>query len=516
MTDERKKRPRKSKQAAAAGNPVPQTSPAGDPAQLDTGTDAEAAARLEAAQKRLAKAFSPAARKEIEAQQNRLAKILDNPAVDAAMRQQDFINKITANKTPLINSNRAIIEALQSPAVEAVQNVASAIQDNWNRIAGTVKNMQDFLNSERWGHIRQTLEQIANAAPALLELAKELEELTPFLEAELKKPEYEGKTLDELLETTESNADGSLPADSLLAKALDAARAAAAKERPIRTTITRAQTVEYPLDKPNQIIWNLLEKDTKGQVTLNLAKFGSKQNLPAYYAINFDDLGSDITITKRLLPFDKRVYIAVSALFNAGNNVITLSQIYYAMGYTGRPGTTDLEKINDSVTKMTTARIFFDNQQEADKYKYPLFKYDGSLLPLERGTVIVNGQLADAAIKMYREPPLITFAKQRKQITTIDVRLLQSPISKTDANLLIDDYLIERISKAKNGKGKQCRILFKTLYEHTGISDKPKTSAEKQQKKRAPDKVKKYLTYYQQQEFITRFTMEPDGVTVVW
>ena len=280
--------------------------------------------------------------------------------------------------------------------------------------------------------------------------------------------------------------------------------------------VKRAQIIEYPLDKPNSVIWNLLDKDTAGQIAINLAKRGSGQALDAYYAINFDELGDDVTITKRLLPFDKRIYIAISGLFNTGNNVISLSQIYYAAGYTGRPGTKDLTKINESITKMTQARIFFDNKEEADKYKYPRFMYDGSLLPLERCAATINGQLTDAAIHIFREPPLITYAKQRGQITTVGVKLLQSPVSKTDANLLIDDYLIERISKAKNGKGHSGRVLFKTLYEHTGIASKPKTNTEKQQKKRAPEKIKKYLTHYQKVGFITRFTMEADGVTVYW
>ena len=208
--------------------------------------------------------------------------------------------------------------------------------------------------------------------------------------------------------------------------------------------------------------------------------------------------------------------MAISALFNAGNNVITLTQIYYAMGNTGRPAKSDLEKINDAITKMTSARIHFDNKQESDNYDYPHFVYDGSLLPLERGTAIVNGQLANAAIHTFREPPLMTFAKQRKQITTIDIKLLQAPISKTELNLTIQDYLIERICKAKNGKAHRERILYKTLYEHAGIPDKPKTNTEKQKKKRAPEKVKTYLTHFQKEKLISRFTMEKDGITLFW
>ena len=409
-----------------------------------------------------------------------------------------------------------MLDAAGIPINDLLQAAGSAInfmQAAGQAITGAINKLAIYSKSEEWRELVEAVRELAKNAPAWVETLDEYNALTPYLEEELKKPEYEGKTISELMDAAATDEDDNPIETSLFMqawRAAQAARAAAeAKEEPPQATIKRAETVEYPLDKPNSKIWNLLEKDTQGQVSFNMAKSGSGEHLPAYYAIDFDSLGSDITITKRLLPFDKRVYIAVSALFNAGNNVITLSQIYYAMGNTGRPAKWSLQKINDAVTKMTTARIFFDNEQEAKKYNYNHFKYDGSLLPLERGVAIVNGQLADAAIHIFREPPLISFAKKRNQITTVDVRLLQSPVSKTDANLLIDDYLIERISKAKNGKAHSCRILYKTLYEHANITTK-------KQEQRAPDKINKYLTHYQKESFIKRFTTQKDGITVYW
>lgn len=492
------------------------------PKKHDADPEEEAAAekKIQEAQKRLADAFNNSPAAKIAEHQRRINEMLQNPAIESVMQQQALIDRLTAGTRQVTEINQTIADAMRSPAIEAVQYMVNTMQDVLETVSGTFLTMQKFFNSESWANARQTLEQIAAAAPALLELAREVEELTPYLEAELKKPEYQGKTLDDLAEEAETDSDGIPTAESMLMRAITAARAArdaaAAKDETPRATVTRAQTVEYPLDKPNQIIWNLLEKDTAGQVTFNMAKQGRRQQVLTYYSINFDDL-PDVRITKRLLPFDKRVYIAVSALFNAGNTVITLSQIYYAMGYKQRPCAADLEKINSSITKMTTAHIYLDNKQEADKYKYPHFKYDASLLPLERGTVIVNGRLADAAIKIFREPPLITFAKQRQQITTVSVELLQGPLSKTNANLQIEDYLIERISRERNKRNNySCRILFKTLYAHAGIPDRPTTNAEKQQKKRAPEKIRKCLTHYQAKGFIDHFKLEQDGVTVYW
>lgn len=271
------------------------------------------------------------------------------------------------------------------------------------------------------------------------------------------------------------------------------------------TTIKRAETIEYPLDKINSKIWSLFD-DTNKKIAFAAEKRGSKKELNIYYSIDFEALGDEISITKKLLPFDKRVYIAISALFNAGNKIITLTQIYYAIGNTGRPSASSLDKINNSITKMMGAKISVNNEQEASQYRYSKFVYDGALLPIERGSAIINGQLAESAIHIFREPPVISFAKQRSQVTTLELKVLKSPVSKTDLNLLIDDYLIERISKAKNGKGHH-RILYKTIYEKAGITSK-------KQKERTPDKVKRYLDHYQKCGMISHYSMRKDGVSV--
>lgn len=396
-----------------------------------------------------------------------------------------------------------IIGQMMRESLEEISRTAAGLMDS--RKIGDV-----FTVSDNWRKLRELLQDVMYTAPFWLEVTTEITELESFLLAELKKPEYEGRTLGQLYESGVDDHGKVIPG-SELEKALTAAREAKNSTIP-RANVERARKIEYPLDKPNAIIWNLLERDTQGQIEINLANPKDRRNkrIPAYYAINFEDLGTGVQITKRLLPFDKRVYIAISALFNAGNNVMTLTQIHYAMGNTGRPSTNQLKNINDSITKMTGARIFFDNQEEAAAYKnYPRFMYDGSLLPIERGTATMNGKLTEAAIHIFREPPLISFAKQRRQITTINVELLQSPVSKTDTNLQIEDYLLERIGRAKGGKNKSCKILLETLYEKAGIKEK--------QKKRTPDKIRRYLQHYQETDnFIKGFTISDDAVTIYY
>lgn len=275
-----------------------------------------------------------------------------------------------------------------------------------------------------------------------------------------------------------------------------------------RVNVIPVDRLTYPLDKVNANIWSLLETDTGGQLRIRAEKLGSKKEINILYSIDFDALGSNARITKKLTQFDKRVYIAVAGLFNAGNTVITLRQIHLAMGGTGRASANQRQKISAAVHKMHGAMISIDNAIEAGTYNYPKFVYNGSLLPIERIRKIVNGNVVEEAIHLFREPPAMTFARQRGQITTIPVRLLNSHVSMTDTNLAIEDYLLDRISHAKKGKG-QSKILYRTICDKAG-------AVTAKQRQRVPEKIKEYLTHYVKCGYIASFAETSDGVTVAF
>ena len=273
--------------------------------------------------------------------------------------------------------------------------------------------------------------------------------------------------------------------------------------------VRKLEKIDFPIDKVNKDIWRILDAPGNGQLTMgryNVAQKGSIKPLDVLYSLDFNGL-KDVTITRQLEPYDKRVYLAVAALFNAGNDVISITQIYNAMGYSGRVGANDIKKINAAITKMSGARLYIDNMQEAAAYKRRKhFKYDGALLPMERIQAIVNGQTAEAAIHIFREPPMVSFARERKQITTVAVKLLDTPLSKTNANIELEDYLIEEIASIKKGN-RSNKMLFTSIYEKAGIT-------QKKQKQRAPEKIRKLLDHYRQCGYIKAYKEESDGVRI--
>lgn len=373
------------------------------------------------------------------------------------------------------------------------------------RTAGTFSP----ANSNYWKIIQLKISYIIEEINKTKEFLNILNELRPYVESELKKEKYSGQSITDLLNSDDENSN------NLLRELLNSIDLSYQSNYIPKSILKRSQIIEYPLDKINNKIWKLLEKNNNQVIKFAMENKTDKKRgkqVDCIYTINFDDLDDDITITKKLMPFDKRVYIAVSALFNAGNSIITLTQIHYAIGCIGKPGTKNIKRINESISKMMGAKIYVNNSNESKVYKYKKFIYDGALLPAERISSIVNGQLSNSSIHLFREPPIVSFAKQRNQITTVSIEMLQSPISKTDNNLLIEDYLIERIAKAKNNN-KSHRILFKTFYEHINLPGNS-LDQKKHTKQRLPKKVIIYLDYYVKCRYIKSYNIDHNGINI--
>lgn len=272
--------------------------------------------------------------------------------------------------------------------------------------------------------------------------------------------------------------------------------------------VRKLQQMDFPLDKPNNNIWNLFEEPTNGQIRMrfDVAKRGSGKPIDILYTLDFRGL-KNVEITRKLEPYDKRVYLAIAALFNDGYEYMSLQQIYNTMAYPGRMSATDINKINAAITKMSGAWLNIDNIDESKAYKdRKHFKYDAPLLVMERAQAVVNGKIADAIIHVFREPAMVSFARERKQITTINIKLLDTPLSKTNANIALEDYLIEQIAYMKNGKIRN-KMLYSTIYENAGIT-------QKKQKQRAPAKIRKLLDHYQTCGYIKAYKEKTDGIEI--
>lgn len=266
--------------------------------------------------------------------------------------------------------------------------------------------------------------------------------------------------------------------------------------------------VNFPLDKINSNVWNMLELTPHNQLKFAMEPSGSSVQATALFSIDFDQLDPTLTISKKLNAFDERCYIAVAALFNNGNEIMTASQICTLMGLGKRPSSAQIQKVNDSLTKMGAARVRIDNSHEASVLQSrPRFVYDSSLLLFERITAQFSNQRTESAIRVFREPALVTFARSRKQITTIPRIVFESPVNKNLTNMAIENYLIEAISHIKSGR-RNPKILFSTVFERCHIAEK------KQQQRAKKEYIPRLMDHYKETGFIVSFSISNDSVTV--
>lgn len=328
--------------------------------------------------------------------------------------------------------------------------------------------------------------------------------LLPFLftgiEQELKNQGYANKTLGDLVLESEFDDRGLPVPNSALAKLF--VRALKGKDLPSICT-NPVNGVPYPLDKVSAVTYGRSVEDYEKTLEINVAKSGSDKAINVTYAVNFEAL--DASVSRSLSHFDKQVCIAAAAHYAAGNIVVSLSQIYTAMGNNGRPSPGQIAKIGASIDKLAKTEITIDNTEEAIAYKGRKKVVDKEMIiACKRRDAYINGHLTKGAIFMYDLPAPIRFARDRGQIITLDLKVLQSPMNKTEENLILQDYLIRRISR----KGDPRRILISTLLSKIGAR------GSRQKKWRAQEKVKALLEYYKEIGFIAGFKLEPDAICI--
>lgn len=262
-----------------------------------------------------------------------------------------------------------------------------------------------------------------------------------------------------------------------------------------------AQYINYPLDKLSYLLFKTLGQEEDGQLTFladtqsTNTKKRNELEIGIICSIKWND--QNTKITKQLTEFDKRIYTVLASAFECGIKTLTLNEIHKLMGNSTTASKVQLDKINNSITKLSSARIYINNKTEIEAgYKYPVLDFDTQLLEFDRVTV----NKKTTYIHISKRPILIKIANERKQIDTISPEVFKSPISKTEDNLLLDDYLIVRILHMKNPKNPR-KILFNTLCKECHINTK-------QKKQRLPEKLIKFLGQYKKAGLIVDYEMD--------
>lgn len=232
----------------------------------------------------------------------------------------------------------------------------------------------------------------------------------------------------------------------------------------------------------------------------------AKSRKPIYTLVSIDIAeleGVKINGRRELTAFDREVHDAIITLYvEGGNTYITVNMIYQMM--TGKRGahcsSKQAQAISDAITKLMFSHAVIDASQEAQLRGLDKARYDSNLLNAKRLTVSANGQTTEA-IKILDTPILYDYAERRNQIGRFDVKLLDSPVNKTEENIVLDGYLRRRILSMKGSSKLSPTIKYETVYkqlEITASSD----GALRKKKLKVRETVKKLLDFYKKEGFI--------------
>lgn len=421
------------------------------------------------------------------------------PAMDAANVGRAIAESMDRIRQPYIDAiqtiadrNRAIAEAMRSPAIDAIQQSVSAMQESLGRIsaaiAPTITGMQNYFNSDAWQNIRETLEQIAAVAPAWLELADEITELTPYLEAELQKPEYEGMSIDDLFDTAETDDDGNPLETSLFIQALNAARAArdADTERKQLPQVTYQGSTEVKTvtDKFANLFFSLTAPQSRGMINgqrqfipVRYGRRGAKKEITLLYDYSFnEDIIKRFGLSRN---FDDQSFFVASIIDNLldeGNSTVSLTKVWHELGNTGSPNTDALTNLVNilrlGMSTIITADISQVNSAWGIEKDGKTRELISPVIPVQiaQEKFAANGKTASALINITGHTPFYIIGYPLDHYTTWNkdvLRLYKGRRTKRYYSVL--RFLITQIGWMRNGKsGRSNKILYESLYSYTG------------------------------------------------
>ena len=354
---------------------------------------------------------------------------------------------------------------------------------------------------------------------------QEIRELLPYLEQELKKPEYGGKSLEDLEAEAPRDDLGIAADDSLYMIALDAARTARDQDRQRVSDRQRSQQPEYssikynpipifkvPTDKFLRDFFFVQPQDdtSHGNSELTqsgLAKTGRKlkyegNNKKTPVTLVYDyfmekEKLKKFNVDAVFIARDVFAFITLDNLYEVGNTEVTLTKIFHEMGGTGSPGSKHTTEIfaallrGDSTTILADTRAVMKEWGEAGG-RFSLRRIiDVDLSSFDYSIDRKTGKLKikDGIVKIKGHTIFYEVAEAIGHLTGYDrdfLKLYKGHKTKMYYSVLF--FLITQIAWLRNPRSKRSnKILYSSLYEATGAKTK-------KQKKSAREMMLEILT----------------------
>lgn len=438
--------------------------------------------------------------------------ITDTEATAAALEESNKALAQTVQKTMekieniAADKNSAIRNAIfdSQEKIDLVMDAQQVLRKSMEEAAPTIKGIGDTVAGvvRQYAGIEKFITALNESMPDWLKIAiADYVELKPYLMAELEKPEYEGATLEELMNAPALDKNGE-PSKSalLLERAMTNAREAQQAEQdkkplPPHHKLNLQQfaenalpsvkyihngEVELSVDKVATYFSALIPnpKDVNGQRTFNPVKYerdGTPEiTLETWYSFD-QNLLQKLGIKQEINDFDFFVELACYNLLAAGNRIVSISQIYKWLNGNKAPNKRHIASLTNSIKKQLAVTVGINDKQLMEAWGEPVpetyHEITGPLLPviIETEHYRANGTVTEGIIKILDYPPLLTIGKKIGQFTTIPKALLENNISHSKWYYPTMHWLITNIARMKNGT-REKKFLYSTFYKDLKIN----------------------------------------------
>ena len=205
------------------------------------------------------------------------------------------------------------------------------------------------------------------------------------------------------------------------------------------------------------------------------------------------------------------IYSAIASIYSAGGRNITYSDIAKAAFNVDKPTEKQIKTVIKNCKEMASTLVEIDYSGEIrGAENITEYKHAENVLYAEFDTFkTANGKTA-GGIKIIKEPILIRHARDVKQLTTIDIKMLKAAskkVSSTKTNVLIREYLLREIERLKRTKNK--RMQYTSIFAAADITEPTKT-----EKNRLRNTIKDYLQVFKDEKHIKDFKEYKTGRSI--
>ena len=365
-----------------------------------------------------------------------------------------------------------------------------ATEEQREALRGILKNFMPLVSrtinsSENAGKFREALDSIlGESGPIYREITGDL---LPYIEKELQKPEYNGATLQSLLNEYEIKDLAHLPEDSTLLKVIEAARDAKAEADNYlpKVKYNKALDLELNLDKLNTTLYDFRtpkpSKNVAGQMSFLPVKY-ERDNAPEvtlFFSYSFDnELMQRLHLDESIDDEDYFYLSLIADNYIKGNDLISVTKLYRDLNDT-EPNSTQLSKLIDRLYKLISTTIYINDKEVLEAWNKPVKEtYNeivGPLAPMimHATRYTVNGRAVDGNIKITGFPIVFQTGRMIDQRTTVPKRLLAVKkadgrnVRRTPRHFRALHYLIHEIARIKNGK-RVNKLLYDTFLQEMG------------------------------------------------